>query len=269
MASAPLVMGILNVTPDSFSDGGLFLSLDSALRHAETMVLAGADIIDIGGESTRPGADAVSEAEELDRVLPIVEAIRARFPIAISVDTSTAAVMRAVLSFDVEMINDVRALSRPGAMEACANANALVVLMHMQGTPATMQQAPRYANLFGEINTFFENRIRACRSAGIQSERLILDPGFGFGKESVHNFSLVAGLHRFAYHGCPLMMGLSRKRSIAGAASDLAAASVTGHILAIQAGASIVRVHDVEPLVSALNVLRAVEHASIESQAAD
>ena len=258
MAEGPLVMGILNVTPDSFSDGGLFLDRDAALRHAEMMMEAGADVIDIGGESTRPGADRVSEAEEMDRVLPVIEAIRKRLPIAISVDTSTAAVMAAAFEFNVEIINDVRALSRPGALAACGESEALLVLMHMQGTPSTMQDAPYYADLFGDLNQFFEKRIEACGLAGIASDRLILDPGFGFGKEAHHNFSLVAGLHRFAHHGLPMMVGLSRKRSIAGIARDVIAASVAGHLLAIQAGASIVRVHDVEPMVSAINVLRAV-----------
>ena len=223
------------------------------------MIEAGADIIDVGGESTRPGAAPVTEAEELARVMPVLEALKQRFPVPLSVDTSTPSVMRSALAIGVEMINDVRALTRKGALAACAEGDAYIVLMHMQGTPATMQRAPQYADLFGEINQFFEDRISACSEAGIDASRLILDPGFGFGKTLEHNFKLVNGLDQFLGHGLPLLMGLSRKRSIAETASDVVAGSVAGHLLAVLAGASIVRVHDVGPMVSAVQVYKAIK----------
>ena len=262
LRDAPLVMGILNLTPDSFFDGGRYTNLSSALKQAEAMIEAGADIIDVGGESTRPGAAPVTESEELARVIPIIEAIRQRFSVPLSVDTSTPSVMRAALTLGVEMINDVRALTRKGALSACAEGDAYIVLMHMQGTPASMQRSPQYADLFGEINQFFEDRIIACSEAGINASRLILDPGFGFGKTLDHNFKLVDGLDQFLGHGRPLLLGLSRKRSIAEMASDVVAGSVAGHLLAVLGGASIVRVHDVGPMVSAVQVLRAVKGSS-------
>ena len=259
LGDTPLVMGILNVTPDSFFDGGRYTNLSAGLKHAEAMIEAGADIIDVGGESTRPGAAPVTEAEELARVMPVLEAIKQRFPVPLSVDTSTPSVMRSALAIGVEMINDVRALTREGALAACAEGDAYIVLMHMQGTPATMQRTPQYTDLFGEINQFFEDRISACSEAGIDASRLILDPGFGFGKTLEHNFKLVNGLDQFLGHGLPLLMGLSRKRSIAETASDVVAGSVAGHLLAVLAGASIVRVHDVGPMVSAVQVYKAIK----------
>ena len=262
LRDSPLVMGILNVTPDSFFDGGRYTNLNDALRQTEAMIEAGADIIDVGGESTRPGAAPVTESEELARVMPVVEAIRQRFPIPLSVDTSTPSVMRAALTLGVEVINDVRALTREGALSACADGDGYIVLMHMQGTPATMQRDPRYADLFGEINQFFEDRISACAEAGINASRLILDPGFGFGKTLEHNFKLVDGVDQFLDHGLPLLMGLSRKRSIAETAGDVVAGSVAGHLLAVLAGASIVRVHDVGPMVSAIQVYKAIKGSS-------
>ena len=261
-SDAPLVMGILNVTPDSFFDGGRYTNLSAALKQVEAMIEAGADIIDVGGESTRPGAAPVTEAEEMARVMPVVEVIKKRFPIPLSIDTSTPSVMRAAITLGVDMINDVRALTREGALSACAEGDAYIVLMHMQGTPATMQRAPQYADLFGEINQFFEDRISACAEAGINASRLILDPGFGFGKTLEHNFSLVGGLDQFLGHGLPLLMGLSRKRSIAETASDVVTGSVAGNLLAVLAGASIVRVHDVRPMVSAVQIYRAIKASS-------
>ena len=250
-------MGILNVTPDSFSDGGQFQSLEAALRQTDAMIQGGADIIDIGGESTRPGARRPSQQEELDRVLPILDGVQARFDVPISIDSSTPEVISAAASLEVAMINDVRALTLPGAVAAVGDF-ALVALMHMQGTPESMQVAPRYQDLFGEINGFFSERIQALELGGISRERLILDPGFGFGKTPDQNFELIRGLSEFGVFDRPLMIGLSRKSSLRTVTDDILSASVAGALAAVAAGASLIRVHDVGATVGALAVWKAI-----------
>ena len=242
--SAPVVMGVLNVTPDSFSDGGRFIGRDAALRHAGTMIAAGAAIIDIGGESTRPGATPVSVAEELGRVIPVLEAIAAEYDVVISVDTSTAEVMREAAAAGAGLINDVRALQRPGAMQAAAATGLAVCLMHMQGEPGTMQQAPAYQDVVAEVRQFLRNRVDACISAGIQRDLLLIDPGFGFGKNDAQNMALLAGLPQLAEDG-PVLAGLSRKsmigRLLGRPVEDRLIGSVTLALLAAQRGARILR----------------------------
>ncbi len=250
-------MGILNVTPDSFSDGGQFQSLEAALRQTDVMIQGGADIIDIGGESTRPGARRPSQQEELDRVLPILDGVQARFDIPISIDSSTPELISAAASREVAMINDVRALTLPGAVAAVGDF-AVVALMHMQGTPKSMQVAPRYQDLFGEINVFFSERIKALESGGICRERLILDPGFGFGKTPDQNFELIRGLSKFSGFDLPVMIGLSRKSSLRTVTDDILSASVAGALAAVAAGARLIRVHDVGATVGALAVWKAI-----------
>ncbi|WP_298611956.1 dihydropteroate synthase [uncultured Thiothrix sp.] len=257
------VMGILNITPDSFSDGGRFYSLDAALHQTEAMIQAGVDIIDIGGESTRPGAQDVSLDEELERVLPIIAAIRERFAVPISVDTSKPEVMRAALQYKVEIINDIRALQEAGSLEVCAQAEALICLMHMQGQPRTMQQAPHYEDVVREVGEFFHGRIEACIQAGIARERLILDPGFGFGKNLEHNLTLFRNLQSFAAFKLPLLVGVSRKAMIGALlngrpASERMQGSVAAAVMAAVKGAKIVRVHDVAATVEALKIAQAV-----------
>lgn len=257
------VMGILNLTPDSFSDGGQFNNLDSALRQTEAMIQAGVDIIDLGGESTRPGAPAVSVDEELARVMPVLTAIRERFAIPLSVDTSKPAVMQAALQQQVELINDVRALQEPGALAVCAQSQGWVCLMHMQGQPRTMQQAPQYEDIVHEVSAFFQARIEACVQAGIARERLILDPGFGFGKNLEHNLTLFRHLQSFEAFKLPLLVGVSRKAMIGALLNGRPAAermqgSVAAAVLAAVKGAKIVRVHDVAATVDALKIVQAV-----------
>ena len=207
-------MGILNVTPDSFSDGGAFVCPETALEHARRMLHEGADIIDIGGESTRPGAHPVSEQEELDRVIPVIQALAAELPVLISVDTSKAAVIREAVAAGAAMINDVLALQSPGALQAAAAAQVPVCLMHMQGKPRSMQRNPVYQDVAGEVRSFLESRVQACQEAGIPRRRLLLDPGFGFGKSLVHNLFLLKNLDFFAAIGLPLLVGVSRKSMI-------------------------------------------------------
>lgn len=259
--SAPVVMGVLNVTPDSFSDGGRFIGRDAALRHAGTMIAAGAAIIDIGGESTRPGATPVSVAEELGRVIPVLEAIAAEYDVVISVDTSTAEVMREAAAAGAGLINDVRALQRPGAMQAAAATGLAVCLMHMQGEPGTMQQAPAYQDVVAEVRQFLRNRVDACISAGIQRDLLLIDPGFGFGKNDAQNMALLAGLPQLAEDG-PVLAGLSRKsmigRLLGRPVEDRLIGSVTLALLAAQRGARILRVHDVAETFDALRLLQAL-----------
>jgi dihydropteroate synthase len=259
----PMVMGILNVTPDSFSDGGRYLTPGLALQQARAMICAGADIIDIGGESTRPGAATVSVAEELQRVIPVIEAIRAESAVAISVDTSSPAVMIAAARAGADLINDVRALRREGALVAAAASGLPVCLMHMQGDPLTMQLNPVYADLIGDISRFFVACMYACEAAGISRDRLVLDPGFGFGKTLEHNLRLVNRLQEFLPLGQPLLVGLSRKSTIGqivgDPAADRVAASVAAATLAFVNGASILRVHDVAPTVAALRVFTTVQ----------
>ncbi len=260
--TVPRIMGILNVTPDSFSDGGDFFVPDAALFQAERMIGDGADIIDIGGESTRPGAEDVSDDEELRRVIPLVEAIANRFAVIVSVDTSKPAVMRAAAAAGAGMLNDVRALRAPGALEAAREAALPVCLMHMQGAPRTMQENPQYDDVVTDVGLFLEQRLAACEAATIPRHRLLIDPGFGFGKTLTHNLQLLAGLNKLTDLEVPLLVGLSRK-SMLGAITgrdvrDRLAASLSAAVVAVQRGATIVRVHDVAETADVLGVLRAV-----------
>jgi dihydropteroate synthase len=263
--SRPQVMGILNVTPDSFSDGGRFSQRDAALRHAEAMLQAGATLIDVGGESTRPGARAVSPVEELERVAPVVEAIAAELDVIISVDTSTPAVMRETARLGAGLINDVRSLQRDGALDAAADSGLPVCLMHMRGEPTTMQQNPHYADVLLEVGDFLRERMAACATAGIAAERLILDPGFGFAKTLEHNLSLFK--HMQALHGLgrPLLVGVSRKSMIGKVLGHEVGGRLYGSLglaaLAITKGAHILRVHDVAETVDVVRMLAAVEAA--------
>ena len=257
------VMGILNVTPDSFSDGGQFNQLDKAIAHAESMVAEGATILDVGGESTRPGAAAVSVAEELERVVPVVEHIAARLDVAISVDTSTAEVIRESAKAGAHLINDVRALRREGALQAAAETGLPVCLMHMQGEPDTMQKNPRYDDVVQDVRNFLKERIEAAQAAGIASEQILLDPGFGFGKTRIHNYTLLNRLEQIAALGYPLLTGLSRKRMIADVlnASDDATerddASAAAATVCAMKGARIIRAHNVKKTWEALQVVNA------------
>jgi dihydropteroate synthase len=257
----PLVMGIVNVTPDSFSDGGRFHDPARALLHARRLVADGADLIDVGGESTQPGALPVGEAEELDRVLGVIEAL-ARDGVAVSVDTRKPAVMRAALAVGASMVNDVSALAAPGALAACVESHAGVCLMHMRGEPATMQDAPAYADVVGEVGAFLAARAATCRAAGIDRRRIVVDPGFGFGKTVAHNLALLRAIPQIAAEGYPVMVGLSRKSTLGfitgRPAAERLAASVAAALAAVARGASIVRVHDVRETVDALKVWLAV-----------
>jgi dihydropteroate synthase len=261
----PQVMGILNVTPDSFSDGGRFGRRDAALRHAEAMVDAGASLIDVGGESTRPGARAVSPAEELERVAPIIEAIAAELDVIVSVDTSTPAVMREAARLGVGLINDVRSLQRDGALGAAADSGLPVCLMHMRGEPTTMQQNPQYPDVLVEVRDFLGERMAACVAAGIALERLILDPGFGFAKTQEHNLRLFKHLESLHELGRPLLVGVSRKSMIGRALGREVDERLYGSLalaaLAITKGAHILRVHDVPETVDVVRMLAAVEAA--------
>lgn len=252
----PLVMGILNVTPDSFSDGGRFSTIDSALTHAREMVSGGADIIDVGGESTRPGADPVSASEEIERVLPIIQAIRRESDVAISVDTSKAQVIHAVQSEDIDLINDVCALRHEGAMDAASQSGIPVCLMHMLGEPRTMQQNPGYGDVVSEVFDFLVDRVSACETAGIPQSRLVLDIGFGFGKSPQDNLRLINQLPRFLELGLPMLVGLSRKSTIGRIVDDPLIGSVSGALFALSKGARILRVHDVAQTISAIRVWR-------------
>ena len=261
----PQVMGILNVTPDSFSDGGRFRQRDEALRHAAAMVAAGASLIDVGGESTRPGALQVSADEELQRVAPVVEAIAAELDVIISVDTSCPQVMRESARLGAGLINDVRSLRREGALQAAVESGLPVCLMHMQGEPETMQKNPHYDDLLAEVQAFFAERMAACAAAGITAERIILDPGFGFAKNLQHNLSLfkhMQVLHGFAR---PLLVGVSRKSMIGQALGREVDQRLAGGLalaaLAVAKGASILRVHDVAETVDVVRMIAAVEAA--------
>lgn len=264
--SRPLVMGIVNVTPDSFSDGGRHLQRDAALAHARQLIEEGADMLDIGGESTRPGAAAVGVQEELDRVLPVLEGLRGA-AVPLSVDTRKPEVMRAVLAAGADMINDVNALREPEALAAVASSNAAVCLMHMQGDPESMQFEPHYRDVLSEVMTFLRMRMAMVQAAGIARERIVLDPGFGFGKTLAHNVALLHGLGAFADLGVPVLAGLSRK-SMLGALTGQPverrlAASVAAALLAVERGARIVRVHDVRATVDALKVWQAVNQQAV------
>ncbi|NEG59017.1 dihydropteroate synthase [Pantoea agglomerans] len=263
--SFPHVMGILNVTPDSFSDGGKHNALVDALTHTNEMVNAGATIIDVGGESTRPGADEVSVEEELERVIPVIDAIAQRFEVWISVDTSKADVIREAARVGAHIINDVRSLSEPGALEAAASTGLPVCLMHMQGEPRTMQQAPVYVNILSEVDTYFAQQIARCEAAGIQKERLILDPGFGFGKNLSHNYELLAHLGDFHHFGLPLLVGMSRKSMIGQLLNVGPSQRLTGSlscaVIAAMQGAQIIRAHDVKETAEAMRVVEATRRA--------
>ncbi|MEZ9548277.1 MULTISPECIES: dihydropteroate synthase [Vibrio] len=260
----PHVMGILNVTPDSFSDGGKFNSLDNALLQAERMIQAGVSIIDIGGESTRPGAPDVSLEEELARVIPAIKAIRAKFDVWISIDTSKAEVMRQAVEAGADLINDVRALQEPGALEAAADANVPVCLMHMKGQPRTMQANPNYDDVLTDVEAFLKERVEACEAVGIPKDQLILDPGFGFGKTIEHNYHLLAHLEKFHRLGLPVLAGMSRKSMIFKlldkAPADCMVASVTCATIAAIKGAQIIRVHDVEDTLEAMKIIEVMNN---------
>ncbi len=261
----PLVMGILNVTPDSFSDGGRHLDPVRALDHARTMVDDGADLVDIGGESSRPGAEPVDEDVELARVIPLVAAL-ASDGVVVAVDTRKPAVMRAAIAAGASMINDIGALTAPGAMEAVAPGDTGVCLMHMQRDPTTMQNAPVYGDVVTEVRDFLVARAAACEAAGIAAERIVVDPGFGFGKTRAHNLALLRAIGTLAATGYPVLAGLSRKASlgeITGRDVDQRlAASLAAALAAVARGASIVRVHDVRETVDALKVWNAIEQGS-------
>ena len=257
------VMGIVNVTPDSFSDGGAHDSTAAAIAHALRLVEEGADVLDIGGESTRPGADEVPVEEELRRVIPVIEALATRVEVPISIDTSKPDVMRAAVAAGAGMINDVYALRREGALDAASELGVPVVLMHMLGEPRSMQAAPEYDDVVGEVHRFLAERIFACEMAGIDKKKLLVDPGFGFGKTAAHNLELLARLQRFTELGVPVLAGLSRKRTIGdltgrGVPSERVHGSVAAHVIAAQNGAKLVRVHDVAATVDALKVWEAV-----------
>jgi dihydropteroate synthase len=261
----PAVMGVLNVTPDSFSDGGRYLDPDAALAQAERMAAEGAAIIDIGGESTRPGAIAVAGEEELRRVLPVLERVAARLPVLLSVDTSNPEVIRRASAAGAHLVNDVRALRLPGALEAVAGSALGVCLMHMQGEPASMQADPRYDDVVEEVKTFLAERVQTCIAAGIARERLCIDPGFGFGKLLAHNLQLLRDLAQFERLGLPLAVGLSRKSMVTalGARShERLAGSLALATIAVLQGAQIVRAHDVAATVDAVRVADAVRRRS-------
>ena len=264
----PQVMGILNITPDSFSDDARIANSNQALEIAAQMVADGVDILDVGGESTRPGALPVSLQEELDRVMPVIAALK-ELNKPISIDTSKAEVMRAATDAGAVLINDVYALRGEGALAAAIASGAAVVLMHMQGAPHTMQQAPQYLDVVEEVARFLTERIFACQMAGMDKKRIIVDPGFGFGKTTAHNLELLGQLKRFAQFECPVLVGLSRKGSIGeltqqAQPSARLAGSLAAHIVAAQRGATIIRTHDVRATVDALRVLQAIAPARID-----
>lgn len=260
--SAPVVMGVLNVTPDSFSDGGRHSSRDAALRHAERMLAEGAAIIDVGGESTRPGAAPVSEQQELDRVVPVVEALCRELDALVSVDTSTAVVIRETAAAGAGLINDVRSLRRPGAMQAAAASGLPVCLMHMLGEPGTMQANPRYQDVTSEVIAFLEQRVAACLEAGIPRTRLLVDPGFGFAKAVSHNLRLLNELDRLGRIGLPVLVGLSRKslfgEVLGRPVDERLPGSLAAAVLCVDRGARIVRAHDVKETVDGVRFAHAV-----------
>jgi len=258
-------MGILNVTPDSFSDGGKFTNIDAALQQVEQMIAHGAKIIDIGGESTRPGAAEVTEADEVNRVIPILKSIKQRFDVAVSIDTSKASVMTEAVNYGADMINDVRALQNKGCIEAVAQSEALVCLMHMQGLPRTMQDNPKYDDVVEDIKIFLSDRVESCINAGINKERIVLDPGFGFGKTLEQNYELLARMDEFSTMSLPVLAGISRKSMIGNLlqrpVEQRLAGSLATAIIAAQKGAKIIRVHDVKETVDALTILHTVNIA--------
>ncbi len=263
--SQPAAMGVLNITPDSFSDGGRYLSLDAALRRAESMVEEGAAIIDVGGESTRPGAPPVSVQEELDRVLPVVERLARELPIPVSVDTSKPEVMREAARAGAGLINDVRALQMPGAVDAALVSRLPICLMHIRGEPATMQQEPRYSDVVSEVHAFLAERVQVCQAAGIPRERILVDPGFGFGKTLDHNLRLLRHLDRFTDLAAGVLVGISRKSMIGlllnAPVDERLNGSLAAAVIALWQGAKIIRTHDVRETVQALYVCAAARAA--------
>lgn len=261
----PSVMGIINVTPDSFSDGGLFFDAGRAVEHGLRLAAEGADILDIGGESTRPGAAAVSVEEELDRVIPVIEGLRSRIDIPISIDTSRPPVMHSAVAAGAGMINDIRALRAPGALEAAAACGVPVCLMHMQGEPGTMQVDPRYDDVVKEVAGFLEERVGVAVSAGMARTDIVVDPGFGFGKTLAHNLELLRNLDRIAPAGMPVLAGLSRKsmivRILGHEPPDRVPASIALALYAVLKGAAVIRVHDVRQTVEALAAWLAAQGA--------
>ena len=259
----PLVMGILNITPDSFSDGGQYLDFNAALKRAEKMIEEGADIIDIGGESTRPGSDTVSADEELKRITPIIKTLKKNSNIVISVDTYKPKVMEQVIDMGVAMINDVFALQQQGAIDIIKKSNVGLCLMHMQGTPKTMQLNPTYQDVVNEVKSFLDERTNSLIAEGIDSERIILDPGFGFGKTFEHNITLLQNLESFQSLKFPLLVGLSRKsfirKILSGDHDDHLSGSSSAAILSILKGAKIVRVHDVKETQSAIKIMQTAQ----------
>lgn len=260
--SAPVVMGVLNVTPDSFSDGGLWADPARALDRALQMVEEGAGFVDVGGESTRPGAATVPEDEELRRVIPLVESLASRLSVPVSIDTRKPAVMRAAVSAGASLVNDVAALAAPGAMEAVSHSGAAVCLMHMQGEPGGMQVAPAYQDVVSEVTAYLHRRASACLASGIAADRIVVDPGFGFGKLLEHNLDLLAGLGRIAALGYPVLAGLSRKSMIGQITGrpvgERLAGSVALAALAAAGGARIIRAHDVAATVDAVRIAAAL-----------
>ena len=261
--SRPQIMGILNVTPDSFSDGGSFSNLDDALFQTQKMLSEGASIIDVGGESTRPGASPVSLEEELGRVIPVVAAIKSRFDVVVSVDTSSAQVMTEGAKQGAGLINDVRALQESGALEAAATAEVPVCLMHMKGQPRTMQNNPEYSDLIEEVSRFLLARAKVCEQAGIAKESILFDPGYGFGKTLEHNYHLLAHLEKFHQFGLPILAGMSRKSMIFKlldkAPADCLAGSLACATLAAAKGAQIIRVHDAEETIEAMKIVQMMQ----------
>ena len=264
--STPKIMGILNITPDSFSDGGRYVQRDLALVHAQEMVHEGADFIDVGGESTRPGAKPVTLQEELDRVIPIIERLATTIPVTISIDTSKPEVMRAAVASGASLINDVNALRAPGALQTAAELAVPVCLMHMQGEPRTMQQAPRYEDVTLEVRAFLEERVAAALAAGMAANKIVIDPGFGFGKTVAHNAALMRSLPVLAQLGYPLLVGLSRKSLIGAMTGAPVEQRLPGGValaaLAVWQGAAIVRTHDVTATLQAVKIAAFMRGAS-------
>ena len=266
----PIVMGVLNVTPDSFSDGGRYTAVEAAVERALQMVGEGAQLLDIGGESNRPGAPPVSVADELGRVVPVIEALARRTAVPISIDTRKPEVMEAAVGAGASLINDVAALRAPGALAAAARSGAAVCLMHMQGEPGSMQADPRYGDVVAEVRQFLAERVAACNAAGIASDRLVLDPGIGFGKRLEHNLALLARLKDLNVGDCPLLVGVSRKSMFGAllgrAVTDRLAGGLAVATAAVLAGARIVRTHDVAPTVDAVKVAMALQQAGYTSR---
>ncbi|GAA6183238.1 MULTISPECIES: dihydropteroate synthase [Aliiglaciecola] len=258
----PRVMGILNVTPDSFSDGGKYVGLDNALTQAEIMISAGADFIDVGGESTRPGAQDVSVQQELDRTIPVIEAIHANFDVVVSIDTSKPQVMKHAVDAGAGLINDIRALSEEGAIKAAAKTGAAICLMHMQGQPKNMQQAPTYDDVVNDVIAFLQSKIEQCLRAGIPKSLLMIDPGFGFGKTLPHNYQILDRLEEMKELDLPMLIGVSRKSMIGNLldreVDERLAGSIAAATIALTKGASILRVHDVKQTVDAVKVVLAL-----------